>query len=180
LATLISHPIPAVMANMLCSEIPKRQSLLSYSILLTFVPDFDVIAFAFGIPYEHMLGHRGFTHSIVFALLVSFLIAKFLLKYQGIHFKKGFLILFFSCLSHGLMDALTNGGYGVGFFIPFTGERFFFPYTPIEVSPIGLRNFMSVRGLEVLVSELKYVWFPSTFLYGLIYLIKKVNKKKID
>jgi inner membrane protein len=62
LATLISHPIPAVLANMDCKEISKKESLLSYSILLTLMPDFDVIAFAFGIPYEHMLGHRGFTH----------------------------------------------------------------------------------------------------------------------
>jgi inner membrane protein len=29
----------------------------------------DVITFAFGIPHEHFWGHRGFSHSLVFALI---------------------------------------------------------------------------------------------------------------
>jgi inner membrane protein len=180
LASVISHPIPAVLANMACKNISRKQSLLSYSILLTIMPDFDVLAFALGIPYEHMLGHRGFTHSIIFAVLVSLFIAKYLLKYQGIEFKKGFFILFFSCISHGIFDAFTNGGYGVGFFIPFTADRYFFPITPIEVSPIGIRNFFSYRGLQVFVSELKVIWFPSSIIYLSLLLFKKVKKKRLD
>lgn len=180
MATLISHPIPAVLANMICKKISKKESLLSYSILLTLMPDFDVMAFAFGIPYEHMLGHRGFTHSIIFAILVSLFIAKYLLKYKGKEFKKGSFILFISCISHGIFDAFTNGGYGVGFFIPFTDARYFFPITPIEVSPIGIKNFMSYRGLEVLVSEFKIIWLPSIIIYGLIILFKKLNKKMLN
>lgn len=43
--------------------------LLLMSILSTILPDFDVISFKLGIAYEHPLGHRGFTHSILFAFL---------------------------------------------------------------------------------------------------------------
>jgi len=68
--------------------------------------------------------------------------------------------------SHGLLDALTDGGLGVAFLAPFSGERFFFPWQPIEVSPIGLRRFLSGRGLEVLRSELLWVWLPSILLAG--------------
>ncbi len=35
------------------------------------VPDLDVIAFRFGIPYAAPFGHRGATHSIVFALAMG-------------------------------------------------------------------------------------------------------------
>ena len=30
-----------------------------------------------------------------------------------------FVVLFLSTISHGILDAMTSGGNGVGFFIPF-------------------------------------------------------------
>ena len=36
--------------------------------ICTIVPDFDVIGFAFGVSYGDVLGHRGFTHSLLFAV----------------------------------------------------------------------------------------------------------------
>lgn len=47
----------------------RHRWLLILAIFSTILPDFDVIAFNFGIAYEHPLGHRGFTHSLIFALL---------------------------------------------------------------------------------------------------------------
>lgn len=177
MATLISHPIPALVLNQFTKGIPSKRSLLNYSILLTLVPDADVIGFGLGIQYGDMLGHRGFSHSIVFAIVISYLIAKFLLKYTGKNLRTGFVILFLSSMSHGLLDAFTNGGLGVGFFIPFDASRYFFPYTPIEVSPIGIRNFISERGLEVIWSEVKLVWIPAILFYLSIKLFKKFQKK---
>ena len=69
--------------------------------------------------------------------------------------------------SHGFLDAFTNGGLGVAFFSPFDPTRYFFPWTPIEVSPIGAVRFFSQRGLLVIISELRWVWLPSLAL-GLI------------
>lgn len=149
-----------------------------YSILLTILPDADVIGFGLGIQYEDMLGHRGFSHSIVFALLVSFLIAKFRLKYTGKYLYQGVIVLFLSTISHGILDGFTNGGLGVGYFIPFDSTRYFFPFTPIEVSPIGIRNFLSMRGLEVLWSEAKLVWIPSLLIFLSYLVFKKLRKRK--
>ncbi|WP_262891174.1 metal-dependent hydrolase [Psychroserpens algicola] len=39
------------------------------------LPDIDVLGFRFGIDYMHPFGHRGFTHSIVFALVWSGLLS---------------------------------------------------------------------------------------------------------
>jgi inner membrane protein len=43
---------------------------------------------------------------------------------------------------------------------PFSGERFFAPFQPIEVAPLGLSRFLSLKGVEVLLSEILWVWLP--------------------
>jgi inner membrane protein len=62
-----------------------------------------------------------------------------------------------------LLDALTNGGLGVALAWPFDDKRFFFPWRPIEVSPIGA-GFFSARGLAVIGSELLRVVLPTAIL----------------
>jgi inner membrane protein len=48
----------------------------------------------------------------------------------------------------------------VAFLAPFDDARYFFPWRPVEVSPIGLR-FFSRWGFEVLESELLWIWLPA-------------------
>jgi inner membrane protein len=38
------------------------------------LPDADVLAFKFGVAYGNMFGHRGFTHSLLFAFVVPILV----------------------------------------------------------------------------------------------------------
>jgi inner membrane protein len=113
------------------------------------LPDIDVVSFRLGIPYGSLFGHRGFTHSIVFALVMA-CIGALLLRIE----RRTFAFVFLCTLSHGLLDAMTNGGRGVAFFSPFSNRRFFFPWRPIEVSSIGHLDF------DVLVNEIKWVWLP--------------------
>ena len=90
------------------------------------LPDIDVLTFSWGYAYGHILGHRGFTHSILFAFLLGFLIllvlgreiSKFSKKWWRIYLCSS--IIFFT---HGLLDAMTNGGLGVAFFFPFDNNR---------------------------------------------------------
>src|SRR5262245_62425304 len=55
--------------------------------------------------------------------------------------------------SHGLLDTLTDGGLGAALFWPFDLTRYFAPWRPIPVSPIGLA-FLSPYGLSVAATEL--------------------------
>ena len=75
------------------------------------------------------------------------------------------LVLFFflATASHGLLDALTDGGLGVAFFSPFDTRRYFLPWRPVEVSPIGL-GFFGPQGLRVIRSEMVWIWLPSLVL----------------
>jgi len=81
--------------------------------------------------------------------------------------------LFLSTLSHGILDALTNGGLGVAFFAPFDDSRYFFPWRPIRVSPISVSGFLSSRGLQVLRSELQWIWLPAALVAILLLLLRR-------
>ena len=66
--------------------------------------------------------------------------------------------------SHGILDALTDGGLGIALLAPFDYDRYFFPWTPIVVSPIGIAGMFSKWGLEVMRSELVWIWLPCLFV----------------
>ena len=133
-------------------------------VISAIAPDADVIGFRFRIPYGDMLGHRGISHSLAFAMLLALLFTVRLLfaEPQASRWRV-WLFLFLATTSHGLLDAFTDGGYGVAFFAPFVNTRYFFPVTPIAVSPIGAA-FFSERGWHVLQSELLWVWCPAAAL----------------
>jgi inner membrane protein len=136
-------------------------------------PDADVVAFAFGIPYSHPLGHRGFSHSIAFAAVVALALTFLLFREGAVRRAHAFLVLFLSGVSHGLLDAMTNGGLGIAFFAPFSNHRYFFPWRPIVVSPIGIERFFGPRGVVVLASELVWVWLPSAVLAALAWVFRR-------
>jgi inner membrane protein len=179
MATIISHSIAALAVGKAFAPegMPPRFWVLTAACAM--LPDLDVISFAFGIRYGHMLGHRGITHSFAFALVLSCLVV--LLFFRDASLFSGswwFLIAYFFVVtaSHALLDALTNGGLGVAFFAPFSSERYFFPWRPIVVSPIGVDAFVSARGAEVLLSEIKWIWTPSAVLLFIASIIRVLRK----
>ncbi|MEP5339220.1 MAG: metal-dependent hydrolase [Algibacter sp.] len=150
--------------------------LIFAAVVSTILPDFDVISFKLGIAYEHPLGHRGFTHSILFAFLWALILMFLLGKRNKIIW---FFVILLSTLSHGLFDAMTSGGRGVGFFIPFNNDRFFFPYRDIKVSPIGIEKFFSEWGIQVILSEFKYIFLPCFIILIISFLIRYYTSRKV-
>jgi inner membrane protein len=176
MCTVITHPAVPIALSVLVPQESASSSLLIAGALCSIVPDLDIVGFEFGIEYGDMLGHRGFTHSIFFAALLAVFVTFVFFQNSSGSQLLIFLFLFISTLSHPVLDALTNGGLGVGFFAPFSNERYFFAYRPIEVSPIGVRDFFSGRGLKVLLSELGWVWLPSAICFGLGHIIKRARE----
>jgi inner membrane protein len=165
MATAITHSIVGA-AIVFCA--PKQyRTPLNFIIAsaLGAIADLDVISFRLGIPYNSMFGHRGFTHSILVAFLVGLMgasIAYLSCKKDVLTpptFRGMACIMILAALSHGILDAFTNGGHGVAFFSPFNNQRYFFPAQPIEVCNIGY-NFFNERALMVLKSEFNIVILP--------------------
>ena len=151
-------------------EIPK--SVWIAGAVCSTIPDLDTIGFGYGIRYEDFWGHRGFTHSLVFAALLAIVVA-YPAGSAVISRWKLWSYLFLATASHGLLDAMTDGGLGVAFFSPFENSRYFLPWRPIVVAPISIRRFFTGRGVEVMKSELLWVWLPVVVVGSLVLVVRR-------
>lgn len=162
-------------------RIPPR--LLAAGVVAAMLPDADVLAFALHIPYADAFGHRGASHSLLFACALAILAALLLNLGRGRPWSaprssgsrrpwsavscqprlastlQAATFVFVCAASHPLLDALTSGGLGVALAWPWSEHRFFAPWRPIRVSPFA-PQFFSARGLATLLSELRWVWLP--------------------
>ena len=147
----------------------KRAHLTFLCIFCSILPDVDVFAFWWGVPYRAALGHRGVTHSFFFALLLALGVGFFAFR-QRRRFSQawwvGVAFLFALISVHGILDAMTDGGQGVAFFLPFDSTRYFLPWRPLRVSPLGLEGFLTPWGREVLKSEILWIWLPAFWIWG--------------
>jgi inner membrane protein len=172
MASAFSHAIAAVAIGSMFTSAPRPARFWVLGMTCAVLPDADVVGFAFGIPYEHMLGHRGLSHSLVFAVLLAAIIvaAAFSGETYAGQRTKLWWYLFAATASHGLLDAMTTGGLGVAFLAPFSDSRYFLPWRPILVSPISITRFFTERGLAVFRSEIVWIWLPSLILMGFGYI----------
>lgn len=144
-------------------------------IVCSIIPDADVIGFKFGIAYQSFWGHRGFTHSFVFAIMLGLFCAFIFYSKAISKLERLILFIYFSLCtaSHSILDAMTSGGKGVAFFSPFNDSRYFLPWRPIKVSPIGIENFLSDWGLKVILSEFIWIGIPCILWIIFVKIIKQ-------
>lgn len=143
-----------------CGMARPRPSVVLFGAALAVVPDLDVVGLALGWGLDHPLGHRGLSHSLLAAAAIAGA-ATLALRLPRAARLRVWLVLALATASHGVLDACTNGGRGVAFLAPFSDVRTHFPLRPIEVSPIGVREFFTARGLDVIANELIWLWLPS-------------------
>jgi hypothetical protein len=67
-------------------------------------------------------------------------------------------------VSHGLLDTLTDGGLGCALLWPFDLTRYFAPWRPIPVAPIGLAYFSPYGGM---IAFTETVLFSPVMLFAL-------------
>lgn len=159
--TIFTHALVGyAAARAVAGPRPLPPRLAVVAAVLPVVPDLDVFLVPwFG--YSHPLGHRGFSHSVVFALLLGVTAAMACRRAaEALPGRLGGLAILFSAiaLSHGVLDAFCDGGQGIPFLMPFDHRRYFFPFRPIPVSPVGLSSFVADGGLAVLWKEALLIW----------------------
>jgi inner membrane protein len=157
-----SHAVAAIALGKAYASRPMPARFWILSAACAIAPDFDVMCTRLGIAYTDMLGHRGLTHSLLFAILLSALITLLAFRKPPEGISKGALFIFFflATASHGILDAMVEGTLGVAFFAPFSAERHFLLWRPIVSSPVGW-SFFSAAGVGVLMNEFVWLWVPS-------------------
>jgi inner membrane protein len=136
---------------------PTQFALLTSMVLwsaLSLLPDADVVGMRFfGVEYGDPWGHRGATHSLAFALLLGVAIGA-ASRFAGVRPVRTAVTAVLVLASHPLLDTLTDGGLGCALLWPFSDARFFAPWNPIPVAPIGRAFFTTAWGWRVAATEL--------------------------
>jgi inner membrane protein len=165
--TVFTHAAVPVLLGAAAGKQRISRRLLCAGAIAAMLPDLDTLGFKFGIAYADAFGHRGALHSLLFALCVAVLAA---LLHRRLHAGApgAFAFVGMAAASHPLLDMLTDGGLGIAIAWPVTAQRYFFPWHPIHVSPIGMR-FFSVHSAPLIASELLWVWLPVGLLSVLLW-----------
>ena len=174
--TIFTHAVVPLALGLALGRNTISPRLIAAGMFAAIAPDFDTVAFKLGIAYADQFGHRGASHSLLFALAVG-LCGAVMAPWLKTTRWRALLFLAFCTASHPLLDALTNGGLGVALLWPWSHERFFAPWRPIAVSPIGA-GFFSLRGLAVLWSEFLWVCLPSAALTLVLAAIRKYSEAR--
>lgn len=175
--TILTHAIIPMAIGIAAGRARISRRLLLAGIVASILPDADVAGYWLGVPYAALAGHRGITHSLLFALALGGLGALFARQLRSTALF-AFVIVCVSTLSHPLLDMLTNGGLGVALWTPWSSERVFFPTRPIEVASLRPERMFSGQGLTVLVSEFKWICLPATALSVPCWIWRHLNAQR--
>ena len=169
--TVITHALlPLIGAAAVGPPVSTRLAVAGMACAI--LPDADLISRWFDIPHTADLGHRGATHTILFALLMGALGAGGAASFRTSRaWAAGFLFL--ATLSHPLADMLTDGGKGIMLFWPLSDKRFRWLVHPVDVSPIGVRSLINGTLDDILLSELVWLVLPALLLAVLYRLVRR-------
>jgi inner membrane protein len=138
-------------------------------------PDIDVASSLWLHQPDTFLAHRGFTHSILFAAILTPLLAwwvkKLYMKKRSFSFNEALLLIGSGFFLHLTLDALTV--YGTGWFEPFSNYRVSFN-TLFIIDPFFSITFLiAAIALLVLKSPGKYRkrWYKAAFIISGTYLL---------
>ena len=160
-----------------------------WGILAQSIPDIDFISSLWLNTADHLLAHRGFTHSILFTLLFSPLLAVLAERWHRPHnisYKRWLLFFASAMLVHIFLDAFNN--YGVGWFEPFSHYRISFNIIYVADPFFSIAPAMATIVLLILhqkKSNRKFWWrfgLGISFLYlgycvgNKIYINRKVKQ----
>lgn len=110
--------------EVLLRKAPDKK-MLFWGAVAQVLPDLDTIPGLYLPAHQALLMHRGFTHSLLFALVCGFILAVVVkkgVKYQRIPFSSLFAFFGFQLALHDLLDVCNS--YGTGLLEPFSHQRF--------------------------------------------------------
>jgi inner membrane protein len=151
MASLGHVAVGMVAARLQGGRVPRASSMAAWS-ALSLLPDLDVVGFMFGVEYGDPWGHRGATHSLALSVALGLAIGLAARRFDRPALRTA-VVASAVLASHAFLDTLTDGGLGCALLWPFDLTRYFAPWRPIPVAPIGL-DLVTKYGAMVLLAEL--------------------------
>jgi len=148
------------------------------------IPDGDFITGLWMNPPESLLAHRGFSHSILFMVLVTPILAWLVNRwhpFRQVHFRGWMLLIGIEILCHLFLDAFN--AYGVGWFEPFNHTRISFNILFVADPLFTIWSLIATLVLFFThrhYSKRKYWVRFSLLLTGLYMVISYINKLNIE
>lgn len=180
----ITHVVfGAVTGSALVGKKLGKKAML-WGALANSIPDIDVATRFWMNDPDAILAHRGFTHSILFAFILSPILSWLFTKYnknKGMLFRDWMKIFLSGMLLHIFFDSMTS--YGTGLFEPFSHARISFNNIFVA-DPFFTIGFL-VAFVALLIinknSVRRIFWMRFGILCGALYLCYTVfNKYKAD
>ena len=151
-----------------------------WGILAQSIPDIDFISSLWLDTADHLLAHRGFTHSILFAIIIAPIIALLAERWHRPHnisYRRWFFFLISAVLMHILLDAFNN--YGVGWFEPFNHYRISFNILYVADPFFSIAPVIACVALLIFRKKNSYrrFWWKFGLGVSLLYLTYAVGNK---
>jgi inner membrane protein len=172
MATLYTHAVVGVGLARLYAVRPMPWVFWGLAAVLPIAADLDVFSTA---TYGGPLGHRGITHSLLFALLLGMAVAGATCRYIRVRWWSSALLFSAIIASHGLLDALTYGGEGIPLFWPVGGR--YGNWGPVPLSDIAF-DLPDPRYSRAVRAELLWVWLPMIVVVGLTMSYRRLARSR--
>jgi inner membrane protein len=181
--TLTHVALGACLGELLATKKVGKKALI-FGALAQSVPDIDFILSFWLEPSANALAHRGFTHSFLFAVLITPILAWAAQRGWGstqTSFKFWFTFFGLQVLLHSVLDALN--AYGTGWFEPFSHERVsfhaLFVADPFFSISLGIAAFVLM--ISTLENKKRKQWALVSIILSLLYLGYAImNKSHIN
>lgn len=129
------------------SKIGNRSFI--YGAIIATIPDLDVVAGKWMDPIDALTLHRGWSHSILFFILLSPILSfpiHFIEKRKGMTYQKVLMMVFLCLITHSLLDAFTS--WGTQLFWPLeyrVALKSIFVVDPLYTTPLIIALVMAFR-----------------------------------
>ncbi len=167
MASIVTHAALPLLAERALPALPERRRLAVAAVICSLLPDLDLLGRLFDVHPNEPLGHQGLTHSLLAAAVIGIAAAALAFRSLEIGSRAWWSAAAFlsaATAAHGLADAMTANEIGVAFFAPFSWTRYFLPWRPLPICPLGLPELLGRWGLLVITNEAIFLLVPAYLL----------------
>jgi inner membrane protein len=123
------------------------------------LPDIDLLGWPLHLSDASPFAHRAITHSLAFALIGALVMTAVFFRSEQLRRRaRVAVVLGLAFLSHSCLDALSTYSLGIGFFVPFSPQRYRFPWTPLGDPAGTLAGQLTQEALVLLLPAVLLAW----------------------